>query len=141
MAEPCPELIFLSGPQRGERAAILQSPAVAGRSPQAEIILREQGASREQTRFELTREGWIMENLSANGTRVNGKRYKAGKKILLDTGDILGVGRDTEILYVAAGDDPDTALTAIGGLPTQAPPPAPQEELVEVEAEGGEASP
>ena len=57
-----------------------------------------------------TADGWIMENLSANGTAVNGRRYKADKQILLATGDVIGVGMETEILFVAGGDDPAEAI-------------------------------
>ena len=73
---------------------------------------REEAASREHIRFLFTHDGWVMENLSANGTLINNKRYKRDKKILLDTGDVLGVGLETKILYVAPGDDPEEALGA-----------------------------
>ena len=111
MAAARPELIFLRGPQEGERAVLMTNTVVIGRGAAADVRLKESAASREQLRFELSVEGWLMENLSANGTIVNGKRYKK-KKLLLDTGDVLSVGAETEILYVAPGDDPETALAA-----------------------------
>jgi len=33
--------------------------------------------------------------------------------VFLETGDLIGVGRETEILFVGAGDDPDAALEAV----------------------------
>jgi hypothetical protein len=105
-----PELIFVSGPQQGERAVIMTGTVVLGRSPSADVRLLDEAASREHVRFQLTRDGWVMENLSANGTLINGKRYKKDKKVLLDTGDVMGVGLETRILYVAPGDDPEEAL-------------------------------
>jgi len=110
MVSAMPELIFVSGPQRGERAVIMTGTVVLGRSPGADVRLVEEAISREHVRFQLTRDGWVMENLSANGTLINGKRYKKDKKVLLDTGDVMGVGLETRILYVAPGDDPEEAL-------------------------------
>jgi hypothetical protein len=110
MVSAMPELIFVSGPQQGERTVIMTGTAVLGRSPGADVKLLDEAASREHVRFQLTRDGWVMENLSANGTLINGKRYKKDKKILLDTGDVMGIGLETKILYVAPGDDPEEAL-------------------------------
>ncbi len=132
MAEPCPELVFLSGPQAGEHAVVLGQQALMGRSSQADIPLREEAASREQLVFELTPEGWVVENRSANGTEVNGKRYKRGRQILLETGDILGVGQETRILYVSPEDDPKEAMAERGLEPVKpAPAAAPATEAPE----------
>ncbi len=110
MVSAMPELIFVSGPQQGERAVIMSSTVVVGRSPSADVRLLEEAASREHVKFQLTRDGWVMENLSANGTLINGKRYKKDKKVLLDTGDVMGIGLETRILYISPGDDPEEAL-------------------------------
>lgn len=124
-----PELVFLTGPQQGERAVLMTNVALMGRSATADVRLKETATSREHVRFQLTPEGWLMENLSANGTVVNGKRYKK-KKLLLDTGDVLLVGTETQVLYVSPGDDPEEALAAyrqahpVPDVPTTAPPRA-----------------
>ena len=110
MVSAMPELIFVTGAQQGERAVIMTSTAVLGRSPSADVRLLDEAASREHVQFQLTRDGWVMENLSANGTLINGKRYRKDKKILLDTGDVMGIGLETKILYVSPGDDPEEAL-------------------------------
>jgi pSer/pThr/pTyr-binding forkhead associated (FHA) protein len=120
-------LVFLSGPQAGEHALVTDRLTIAGRSPDAQIRLEEESVSRKQLQFELTREGWIVENLSSHGTRINGKRYKSGKKILLDTGDILGVGNDTQMFFVAPGDDPRQAM-AEAGVSIQKEPLVPEPE-------------
>ncbi len=113
MTDVRPELVFVAGPQRDERAVLMSNLVVAGRSPTAEVRITEQHASREHVRFTLTADGWVMENLSPNGTRVNGKRFKSPKKkVLLGTGDVLGVGLETEILFVSPGDDPTVAVQA-----------------------------
>jgi len=130
MASAMPELIFVAGPQQGERAVIMTATAVIGRSPTAEIHLTEEATSREHVKFQFTHDGWVMENLSANGTLINGKRYKKDKKVLLDTGDVMTVGLETKILYVAPGDDPEEAIQTWRGAnpapePRQAPPKQP----------------
>ncbi len=130
MTGPRPELIFLSGPQKDQRAVIMKDIAIAGRSPSADIILTEEHASRRQIQFQLTSDGWIVENISANPIRINSKKYKPGKQVLLETGDVLQVGVETEMLFVDAGDDPDIALSA--WLDTHAAP-APAEEPVQQE--------
>jgi len=131
MSAPAPELIFIAGPQEGQRAVLMGQEAYLGRAPDADVHLQEEFASRRHIQFQATPEGWVMENLSAGGTHVNGKRYKFGKKILLETGDVLGVGKQTEILFVSAGDDPDEALAAYREAHPAAPAlepeaPAPQ---------------
>ena len=124
MAAPAPELLFLSGPQQGQRAVVMKNVVVAGRSPTADIQLTEESASRRQLRLESTPDGWVLENLSAGGTRINGKKYKAGKKVLLSTGDVIGLAAVTDILFVDAGDDPDEALAGYHKAHPAGPPPA-----------------
>lgn len=103
-------LIFLAGPQRGQRVSLVGGTILAGRSPDAGLRLTEQYVSREQMQFQLSQDGWTVQCLSSRRTRINGKKYKRGKRVLLDTGDVLSVGMETEILFVAPGDDPDAAL-------------------------------
>ncbi len=112
MSDPRPELIFLSGPQKDRRAVIMKDVVVAGRSPSADIVFAEEHASRKQIQFILTTDGWTVENISTNPIRINGKKYKAGKQVLLETGDVLRVGLESEMLFVDGGDDPDIALSA-----------------------------
>ena len=112
MSDVRAELVFVAGPQEGTSMVITANVAVAGRSPTAELHLAGSYASRRHMRFELTGDGVVVENLSANGTIINGKKYKSGKRVLLETGDVLGVGIQTEMLFVAAGDDPVEALAA-----------------------------
>ncbi len=142
MVSAMPELIFVSGPQQGERAVLMTGTVVLGRSPSADVKLIEEAISREHVRFQLTRDGWVMENLSANGTLINGKRYKKDKKVLLDTGDVMGVGLETKILYVAPGDDPEEALAdwRQANPPAQARPAATKAQAGKLRPEAAQAS-
>ncbi len=127
MSQTAPTLVFMSGPQKDRRVDIDGNSAMAGRSPQADITLDEQHASREQVQFELTADGWSVRNLSSYGTRINGKKYKKPKKrILLETGDVFEIGSETKILFVAAGDDVEQAVADY--LAEHAPPPEEKEQ-------------
>ena len=131
------ELIFVEGPQRGQRVALVTAAAIAGRGNQAEIPLLEETVSRQQMRFELTAQGWLVESLSKTSPLHIGKRkYKPGKRVLLATGDVLAVGVETHILFVDSGDSAAEAVAAYEAdnpapepipvpAPTPAPPPTP----------------
>lgn len=106
-----PELFFVSGPQRNDRVVLMNDVMVAGRNDRADLQLTERFVSREQLRFHRTAEGWIVECLSrSNPMRINGKRYRPGKEILLASGDVIAVGVETEILFADAVDDPHRVL-------------------------------
>ena len=127
MSNPRPELVHVSGPQAGQRQVIMQSPAVMGRDPLCDLAVEEPAVSRHQVRFDLTADGWMITNLSSQGTRVNGKNYKSNKKhILLETGDLLMMGAETVVLFVGPEDDPDHALRLYREQIAAAVPPAPQ---------------
>jgi len=124
MASERPELIFLAGPQQGRRAVLTGHTAIIGRSASAAVRIMEQYVSREQVRFTLASQGWVVENLSTRPMRINGKKYKRNKRILLATGDLIGLGMFTEILFVGPGDDPEEALSAFRATHVVPPLPA-----------------
>lgn len=113
MAQARPELVFLSGPQAGQRAVLMENRQFAGRSPQADIVLTEEFISRQHLQFTFLPEGWAVENVSSSSPiEVNGRKYRAGKQVLLETGDVIALGHATELLFVQAGEDPDAVLAA-----------------------------
>ncbi|HUS46898.1 MAG TPA: FHA domain-containing protein [Phycisphaerae bacterium] len=141
MAEARPELVFLSGPQQGERAVLMGNNVVAGRLAGADVRLTEEYVSRRHVNFRLTRQGWVVESLSATGMRVNEKRYKPGQVILLATGDVLAVGKQTRMLFVGPEDDPDEALKAYREAHPQADQAAPEPAPVAPEVAAEEPRP
>jgi hypothetical protein len=76
----------------------------------------------------------VVENLSPNGTEINGKRYKVGKQVVLATGDVIGVGLETRMLFVAMGDDVEQALADYRQKTAPPPAPAAPAELPEAQA-------
>lgn len=145
MPSACPELIFVAGPQEGERAVLMTQLVGVGRAPDADVQLTELYVSRRQLQFQITHEGWVVENVTKKSlVRVNGKKLKVGKKIILDTGDLLSVGMETLILFVAPGDDPEEALAEYRN---EVPPPEPTpvavaaEQAPEADVSSAEAEP
>lgn len=108
-----PELVHVAGPQQGQELLLSRELMLAGRSPAADIVLEEEYISRQQMRFAPCPQGWLVENLSdSRPLEINGKRFKQGKQILLDTGDVIGAGLETKLLFVGAGDDVSEAVRA-----------------------------
>jgi len=141
MPSACPELIFVAGPQEGERAVLMTPVVGVGRSPDADVQLSELYVSRSQLQFQITHEGWVVENVAKKSlVRINGKKLKVGKKLILDTGDLLSVGMETQILFVAPGDDPEEALAEYRNE-VPAPEPEPAAVVAEQPPESVEAEP
>lgn len=111
MPGPRPELLFVSGPQKGQRVVLMRDAMLGGRGDLADLAFTEEFVSREQLQFQRIAEGWAVERLpKSNPMSINGKRYKPGKQILLASGDVIAVGISTEILFVDATDDPNHVL-------------------------------
>lgn len=121
------EIIYVAGPQSGQRVALLTNPVVAGRGSDCDIRLAEECISRKAFSLTLTREGWVFQNLTARKMEVSGGKYKAGMKVALDTGDLIYPGLETELLFVAAGADPEVALADY----RKAHPEAPVSDVIE----------
>ena len=112
MAAGRAELVYVKGPQAGQRASLMSAVVTVGRGQQADVQLTEEHVSRKHFQLTLTQDGWVFENISTLRSRVHGKKYKTGKNIILDTGDVISVGAETELLFVATGDDTEAAVIA-----------------------------
>ncbi|HDZ22116.1 hypothetical protein LCGC14_0302410 [marine sediment metagenome] len=144
MSDPRPELIVVRGPHDGERAVLMSDQAVVGRAAECDIQIRDETVSRRQLKFVLAPGGWVVENISANPVRINGKKYKTGRKAFLETGDVLRVGAETDILFISPDDDPDQTLrTYRQDHPQAAEPPAEAgaDESAQGDAEAGTPEP
>jgi len=129
MTQQQAQLIILSGPERGLRITLAEFPLTMGRSVTCGLCLSEPFISREHAVLDWTDEGVMMTVRARRGVKIGAKTYKAGKYILLDTGDVLALGGETEILFVAAGADPDAALAAeLARRQTPSEPAAPRRE-------------
>ncbi len=111
MPSPRPELLFVSGPQKGQRVVLMRDILLGGRGELADVSFIEEFVSREQFQLQRIEEGWVVEQLArSNPMSINGRRYKPGKQILLASGDVIAVGASTEVLFVDTADDPNHVL-------------------------------
>ena len=82
-----------------------RGPQVVGRSPRADLQIRDSLLSREHARFLQDGTGWQVEDLgSHNGTFLNGSRIGHPARLL--PGDVLSLG-GTQIAVGGAGSAPD----------------------------------
>ena len=107
-----PELLIVAGPGKGARAVLMTDSVTVGRSSGCDVRVPEQSVSRHQLTFTADPEGWLVENVSKQAIRINDRKYKAGGKAYLETGDALYLGTASVLLFVSAGDDPDQAARA-----------------------------
>lgn len=123
------EIIFVAGPQSGQGGLLAGNSITLGRDADCQVRVVEKTISRQQLRLSLTEHGWVLENLSkTNPVRINGKKYKRRKKVILDTGDVIEIGAETKVLFVAAGDDTQAAVAAYRQAQAELAPPPPEEE-------------
>lgn len=118
------ELIFVAGPQAGQRTPLMTNPVLAGRGGECDVRISEECVSRKAFTLTLTRDGWIFENLTPRKMVVSGTPCKAGKQLFLETGDVIVPGVETQLLFVDAADDAESALAAYREAQVKAAPPA-----------------
>jgi diguanylate cyclase (GGDEF)-like protein len=95
--EPRPYLMVIGGARVGELHTLTRERTLVGRSPEAQIRLRDTGISREHA--ELVIEGGrvrVRDLGSTNGTFLNGERADARE---LRDGDKLSIGEATLLLF------------------------------------------
>ncbi|NOZ24209.1 MAG: protein kinase [Planctomycetes bacterium] len=83
-------LVYLAGKRKGERIPIAEGVTTMGRSPTADVTVRDHKLSRIHCQIEFTSDGCIITDLnSTNGTFVNGTRIS---EQALQHGDHIGMG-------------------------------------------------
>ncbi|MEE9405011.1 MAG: FHA domain-containing protein [Algisphaera sp.] len=119
------EVQINAGPNTGERVRLNQSPAGFGRDARHPLFIDLPTVSR--VHGELRREpaGWVVANLSPNGTQVNGRSLGRKPRLLRD-GDYIGVGGETlmTIHLSQTTDTPDASPLGDSSAPN--PPVAPK---------------
>ena len=92
-AKTLPELLVLSGKNRGQVHAISGPGITIGSGPSAGLVLLENLVSREHAQVTLKPDGscWIRDLESTNGTSVNGTPLRPGQERLLKDGDRIGI--------------------------------------------------
>ncbi len=137
MADSQAQLIFVAGPQAGQRVTVA-GPVVLGRSAQCDVVIDEPYVSRRQVELAPTAEGVILQSLSDRGTKVGRKRYRPGKRVLLGSGDVVSLGAETQLLFVGPGEDAEALLA---DWRREHAPAEPAPEPVAIEAELADDAP
>jgi len=91
------ELEFIEGPQAGQSVRLSRPCTTIGRSKASDVVLEDAFASRTHAKILADEGGFVLVNLSRNGTRVNKKRVKERR---LRDGDVISMGAATKIRYV-----------------------------------------
>jgi hypothetical protein len=86
-------LVIEQGERAGQVLPMAQPALLIGRGKDSDIVLLEQGVSREHARLQRGPQGWTLVDLgTTNGTFVNGKRLPAQDAFLLRPGDRITIG-------------------------------------------------
>jgi pSer/pThr/pTyr-binding forkhead associated (FHA) protein len=78
-------------------------PAVIGRSPESDVVVRHAKVSRRHVALEPTADGWTARDLSTNGIWHEGQRVGS-----------VPIGRSPVRLRLGGAEGPELTLTAVG---------------------------
>ncbi|MCC7107666.1 MAG: FHA domain-containing protein [Deltaproteobacteria bacterium] len=110
-------LLVLEGPDQGAKLDVGITPALLGRTRDADLKLADATVSLRHAELALLDDGWVLFDLgSTSGTLVNGRPF--GAEQVLRHGDVLAVGQ-SELRFVRAER-----------LPKERPEPVPEPEAV-----------
>jgi pSer/pThr/pTyr-binding forkhead associated (FHA) protein len=108
----------------GREYAIGQGRATIGRDADCDVVIESKSVSRKHAEIMGTDKGYLLVDLSTNGTFVNGEKI-AGQKVLARA-DVIRVG-DADLRFYAdppkGGGQPAAAPAAPAPAPTPAPAP------------------
>lgn len=112
--------VFLSGPRKGEKLPLENTPLMIGRIAPADVIISIDSISRKHARISSGPSGYTIEDLgSSNGTYVNDERIQGSRN--LHNGNKIWLGTDVEMQLMVVP-------------PAQTPPaPAPAPDATRVE--------
>ena len=99
----------------GREYTIGSGPLVFGREAESDVIVAGNEVSRRHAEIQASNEGYVLVDLSVNGTYVNGQRV--GRRHLLARADVIRIGNDEFRFYAESAP----AQAPMGPRPT--PPP------------------
>ena len=104
----------------GREYAIGTGRAVIGRDAECDVVIESKSVSRKHAEIMGTEKGYLLVDLSTNGTYVNGEKI-AGQRVLARA-DVIRVG-DADLRFYA--DPPKGGGQPAAGAPAAAPAPPP----------------
>ena len=88
------EVSVLSGPEKGKTFELADKVTSVGRAPENDVQIRDSSISREHLKIIRKGSRFLVEDLgSTNGTFVNGRRVRPGKKVEVKEGLPITIGR------------------------------------------------
>lgn len=122
-------LLVLEGPDQGAKLDVGITPALLGRTRDADLKLADATVSLRHAELALLDDGWVLFDLgSTSGTLVNGRPF--GAEQVLRHGDVLAVGQ-SELRFVRAERLPKERPEPEPEAVSEAPPLFDAEEPVE----------
>jgi pSer/pThr/pTyr-binding forkhead associated (FHA) protein len=101
----------------GREYAVKSEPLVFGRDAASDVVVTGGDVSRRHAEIQVSPEGYVLEDLSVNGTFVNGQRV--GGRHVLARADVIRIGTDEFRFYA------DTAAARSASGPRPVPPEGP----------------
>ena len=98
--EITPILIAQSGPLRGQRWTLAESPLIIGRDTNCDLAVREHTVSRRHAVIFRDGSDWMLEDSSKNGTYVNEQRID--EPVALRDGDVIAIAAAVQIVFVGS---------------------------------------
>ena len=95
-----------------------------GRDASADVVVAGQDVSRHHAEIRSEPDGYVLVDLSVNGTYVNGERI--GKRHVLARADVIRIGNDEFRFYADAGSEPAASSPEAPAHPAPAAPGASQ---------------
>ncbi len=88
----------------GREYTLAADPLVFGRDAGVDVVVAGTDVSRRHAEIRTTAEGYVLMDLSVNGTYVNGERV--GRRYLLARADVIRIGHDEFRFYADAAPPP-----------------------------------
>ena len=97
-------MVVLEGPDQGAKLDVTITPALLGRSRDADLKLADTTVSLRHAELALLDDGWVLFDLgSTSGTLVNGRPF--GAELVLRHGDVVALGQ-SELRFLRAEQEP-----------------------------------
>jgi pSer/pThr/pTyr-binding forkhead associated (FHA) protein len=101
----------------GREYTVKSEPLVFGRDAASDVVVTSVDVSRRHAEIQITPEGYVLDDLSVNGTFVNGRRI--GRRHVLARADVIRIGTDEFRFYADAA--PPHSISGPRPVPPEGP--------------------
>jgi pSer/pThr/pTyr-binding forkhead associated (FHA) protein len=104
----------------GREYTITGDTLVFGRDAASDVVVEGSEVSRRHAEIQVTRDGYVLNDLSVNGTHVNGERV--GRQHLLARADVIRIGHDEFRFYADVAPAPPRGRRSVPPVTAPHPP-------------------